>query len=401
MHHTTQSRRWKLVYSTITDGESWSNMVDRIEEKGPMLVLLREHSTDGNNETAVFGAFAAQTFRRNPQFYGSLEGFLVKLRPEVKVYRASGANENFQYFQYGSQRLPNGIGFGGQMDYFALWLDANFGKGKCNGTPTSLTYGNPPLSSNPSFTIETLEVLQVIRRRERGNAGASDQQQQRRYSSISIGSSISSTTSTSSTNSLSNSTHSFLNSSSLPTISIPAATLASISRSASSSDVNLINSQSVGIISGSTSPSPSTSSSRSSGNGNGSGTGRPAVGLTIDTSNLKSFQKRKNVGTVLATAKMEDQHSVKLESGNEFVKMEQQQQSMDYFFDNAGGNGGGQASLMDGLEVSPMLAANVNMGPLANTRVTATARPVRRNRMDTTSRNDDNALTQGFQQMFE
>ena len=46
---------------------------------------------------------------------------------------------------------------GGQLNYFGLWLDENFGEGHCKGEPCS-TYGNQQLSSSENFHIDELEV---------------------------------------------------------------------------------------------------------------------------------------------------------------------------------------------------------------------------------------------------
>jgi hypothetical protein len=49
---------------------------------------------------------------------------------------------------------------GGQLEYFGLWLDENFGTGHCKGQP-STTYGNPQLSASENFHINELEVWGV------------------------------------------------------------------------------------------------------------------------------------------------------------------------------------------------------------------------------------------------
>lgn len=49
---------------------------------------------------------------------------------------------------------------GGQLDYFGLWLSADFGKGHSKGTPCT-TYGSPVLSSKQEFEIDVLELWGV------------------------------------------------------------------------------------------------------------------------------------------------------------------------------------------------------------------------------------------------
>lgn len=50
--------------------------------------------------------------------------------------------------------FPNGVGFGGQLDYFGLWIDASFEKGHSKGSPRSTTYGNPPLAVEEEFYLD-------------------------------------------------------------------------------------------------------------------------------------------------------------------------------------------------------------------------------------------------------
>lgn len=45
------------------------------------------------------------------------------------------------------------------MEYFGLWIDAEFGKGRC--TPSCTTFDAPQLSASEEFTIEALEVWVV------------------------------------------------------------------------------------------------------------------------------------------------------------------------------------------------------------------------------------------------
>ena len=47
---------------------------------------------------------------------------------------------------------------GGQLEYFGLWLDSEFGKGHSRGKPTCTTFGSPPLSASEQFQIDELEA---------------------------------------------------------------------------------------------------------------------------------------------------------------------------------------------------------------------------------------------------
>lgn len=52
-------------------------------------------------------------------------------------------------------------GMGGQLDYFGLWLSADYGKGHSKARPKCSTYGSPMLSSTEEFEIDVLEAWGV------------------------------------------------------------------------------------------------------------------------------------------------------------------------------------------------------------------------------------------------
>ena len=52
-------------------------------------------------------------------------------------------------------------GAGGQLDYFGLWLSAEFGVGHSKAKPKCTTYSSPMLSSSEDFVIDSVEVWGV------------------------------------------------------------------------------------------------------------------------------------------------------------------------------------------------------------------------------------------------
>jgi len=50
---------------------------------------------------------------------------------------------------------------GGQLEYFGLWLDSEFGKGHSKAEPRCTTYNSPQLSKHETFEIKTLEIWSV------------------------------------------------------------------------------------------------------------------------------------------------------------------------------------------------------------------------------------------------
>ncbi|CAL8088273.1 unnamed protein product [Orchesella dallaii] len=143
-------REWRLLFTTSQHGESFSKLLGTITDKGPTLLILKEH------RNRVFGAFASYGWKLGPKFFGDEQSFLFHLDPKFAIYPATGYNQNFQYMNIQQQTLPNGLGMGGKFGYFGLWVDAEFGTGK--GAPTCTTFSSPQLSTEEDFLIHHLEV---------------------------------------------------------------------------------------------------------------------------------------------------------------------------------------------------------------------------------------------------
>ena len=75
----------------------------------------------------MFGGFATDSWRLGPKFYGKPESFLFQLSPTVGVFDSTPFNSNYQYFNLKQKTMPNGLGMGGQLEYFGLWIDSEFG----------------------------------------------------------------------------------------------------------------------------------------------------------------------------------------------------------------------------------------------------------------------------------
>jgi hypothetical protein len=143
-------KQWRFLFSTASHGESFSKFLENIQEKGHTLIIVRD--TGGH----VFGGYAPQSWKIGPKFFGNEQSFLFHLSPRFVTYSTTGYNKNFLYLNVQQKTFPNGLGFGGTLEYFGLWLDSEFGKGKCS--PSCSTYTNPQLSSSPEFDVEHLEV---------------------------------------------------------------------------------------------------------------------------------------------------------------------------------------------------------------------------------------------------
>ncbi|KAH6587230.1 hypothetical protein BASA50_001363 [Batrachochytrium salamandrivorans] len=143
---------WNLLFSTKLHGQSWTVFLTALAPAEVSLVILRDR--DGH----VFGALATSPWVARPDFYGNSSNFLFSLSPKYGIYRSTGINSNFQYINHGRQTLPNGLGLGGQIGFFGLWISSLFDRGSSMAKPLSTTFGNPQLSKQEEYEIDFVEV---------------------------------------------------------------------------------------------------------------------------------------------------------------------------------------------------------------------------------------------------
>ncbi|KAJ1913702.1 hypothetical protein IWQ60_009107 [Tieghemiomyces parasiticus] len=155
---STCREEWDLVFASDLDGKSWNTFVHRLSRSGATLIVIREQGTG-----YIFGGFASDDWVSHPDFYGTSANFLFTVRPDLRVYPAGTINAHYQYLNQGTQTLPNGLGMGGQLGYFGLWINADFETGCSQAGPACSTYGSPRLSHEEYFRIESIEVWQVRR----------------------------------------------------------------------------------------------------------------------------------------------------------------------------------------------------------------------------------------------
>ena len=145
--------RWRQLYSSRTHGRAWPAFVAKVAERGPTVLVIRD--TEGH----VFGGYAPESWEKQANCFFGEEGYssqVFRLWPTLSVHKSTGRSSNFQYFGTGctSGINPNGCGFGGKLNYFALFLDASFERGH---SFAGSTYDNPVLASGLRFEIDTVE----------------------------------------------------------------------------------------------------------------------------------------------------------------------------------------------------------------------------------------------------
>ena len=157
--HSTH-HQWHRLYSSLKDGRSFPRLAwSVLGYSGASLVVIQ--TTAGG----ILGAFTAATWKDSRDFYGTSEGFLFQLNPEVKLYYASGRQEHYCYLHNGSKlnhSLPPGLGFGGSLSKPRLFVPASF-EG-CSAESFDLTYDAGNLVAPEcleKFEIQTLEVWAV------------------------------------------------------------------------------------------------------------------------------------------------------------------------------------------------------------------------------------------------
>lgn len=147
--------KWSLLYSSQRDGHAWNIFSDRVQGVANTFLVLQD------KDSYKFGTYAEEKWQKHTSFYGTPRNFLFTLAPEMAVYNATTYNENYQYFQEGTQTLLNGIGFGGQLEYFGLYIEGDLLRGHSKAAPLSSTYQNPQLSRNQDFDIDRVEVWRL------------------------------------------------------------------------------------------------------------------------------------------------------------------------------------------------------------------------------------------------
>jgi hypothetical protein len=122
--------------------------------KGPTVIVVRDKGG------ASFGMFAGASWRKNNRFYGESTSLVFKLEPKCGVYRSSGVNQNYQFLATSlssSASCANGLGMGGQLDFWGIHLDDRLEKGVCRA-PCSTFSDMPLLSSDVNFEVDLVEV---------------------------------------------------------------------------------------------------------------------------------------------------------------------------------------------------------------------------------------------------
>lgn len=147
-------KKWRFLFSSQMHGESFSTLLGRIIEQGPTVLIVED------NNGHIFGGFAPVEWKISPNFVGTDDAFLFLLKPKMRCFHGTSINDHYQYLNLHCQTMPNGLGMGGQHDYWGIWLDNEYGKGSCSESCTTYK-GYQQLSANKEFLIRNMEVWGV------------------------------------------------------------------------------------------------------------------------------------------------------------------------------------------------------------------------------------------------
>ncbi|RDX58472.1 TLD domain-containing protein 1 [Mucuna pruriens] len=146
---------WKLLYHSSVNGLSFNTFLGNISNHaGPTVLIIKD------KEGYIYGGYASQPWERHADFYGDMKCYLFQLNPVASIFRPTGANNNLQWcaINFTSEDIPNGIGLGGRVNHFGLFVSANFDQGH---TFSCSTFGSPCLSKTNRILPEVIECWGV------------------------------------------------------------------------------------------------------------------------------------------------------------------------------------------------------------------------------------------------
>lgn len=103
--------------------------------------------------------FCDSEWRESTRAYGGNGCFLFRFEPAINVYRVTGAasTDGFMYLNSKGFALPRGLGMGGTMSKFRLFLSEDLDESSYT-TTKGLSFESGRLSGRENFTIDALEV---------------------------------------------------------------------------------------------------------------------------------------------------------------------------------------------------------------------------------------------------
>jgi len=145
---------WKVIYAVTLHGQSLSRLCSEVLDYGGPTILIIEDTEGG-----VFGCFTREVWKSKTDFREDKSAFLFALAPHFGVYRSTGSDSNNLFLNSTSNpHLPHpiGIGFGGKLKSYRLWIHEELSSGESRSSCN--TYARGKISSSTLFKIKTLEI---------------------------------------------------------------------------------------------------------------------------------------------------------------------------------------------------------------------------------------------------
>lgn len=138
-------KEWRFLYSFKSHSKDYSEFVDKIELKGPTIVLIKD--TDGN----MFGAFTSTSWADSEGgWIGNGDTFVFAIKPKMAIFHATGKDDNIMYLS-----RSEGLGLGGRVGRFGLSINPSLESGNYHEDVD--TFDLPAILPE-EFSIEHLEV---------------------------------------------------------------------------------------------------------------------------------------------------------------------------------------------------------------------------------------------------
>ncbi|XP_078435093.1 TLD-domain containing nucleolar protein [Wolffia australiana] len=154
---TDELKEWRLLYHSSLHGQSFNTFLGNVvDAECPTILVIKD------KEGCIYGGYASQPWEKHSSFYGDMKCFLFQLVPRAAVFRPTGTNTNLQWCAvgYSSEAIPNGVGFGGRVDHFGLFLSSSFDQGYSFACST---FDSPSLSKSASFQPKVIECWATTR----------------------------------------------------------------------------------------------------------------------------------------------------------------------------------------------------------------------------------------------
>ena len=153
---TCLRKPWKRLFCSVRHGQSFAACMSRMLFKGPTIIVIKD------SQGHVFGGFAPVSWHKSNTFYGNSQALLFSVAPKMRVFATSGYNDNYMWMSTNLTSCKNGVGMGGQKDFWGIFVDTNLEKGECCAPCSTFDRSMPCLASQKVFQVSQVEVWGCI-----------------------------------------------------------------------------------------------------------------------------------------------------------------------------------------------------------------------------------------------